>query len=84
MARNSAIVRAYNAAELKATDARDECGPAPIDHAAQAALENTELAGAEFNDAYSEVFTTIHRLSQSTEDTDELANKIQRLRLELI
>ena len=78
----NAVWAAYNAAELKAREARNNCGPAPIDHAAQAALENCGISGDEFEAAYTEVFTTVHRLV-SKYDTDTAANKIQRLRYEL-
>ena len=81
-ANNKAVWAAYNAAELKARDARDNCGPAPIDHAAQAALENCGITGDEFTAAYTEVFTTVHRLV-SKYDTDTAADKIQRLRYEV-
>jgi hypothetical protein len=80
---NKAVVRAYNAAELKASDVRSGCGAAPIDHAAQAALENSDLSGPAFGDAYDEVFETIHKLSQATNDTDAMAESIRRLRFEL-
>jgi hypothetical protein len=79
---DTAIWSAYNAAELKARDARNDCGPAPIDHVAQAALENTTLTGDDFDAAYAEVFTTINTLV-SKYDTDTAADKIQRLRYEL-
>jgi len=78
----AAIWFAYNAAELKASDARDDCDPAPIDHAAQAALENSDLTGDDFEQAYAEVFTTIDTLV-SKYDTDTAAKKIRRLRYEL-
>jgi len=77
-----AVVRAYNAAALKATDAREECGPGPIDHAAQAALENSDVDGQQFDAAYNEVFETIHKIV-STNDTSAAADKIQRVKHEL-
>jgi hypothetical protein len=83
MAQQNAVVRAYNAVELKASEARNNCGPAPIDHAGQAALENSDLSGEAFDAAYNELFTTVHKLSQSTANTDELADKVRRLRFEI-
>jgi len=82
-AKNEAIWAAYNAAELKAADVRDDCGPAPVDHAAQAALENSHVTGDGFDSAYSEVFQTIHHL-MTHNDSDKAAEKIQRLRYELV
>ena len=81
-AHTEAVWAAYNAAELKARDARENCGPAPIDHATQAALENCGITGEEFDAAYTEVFTTVHRLLDKY-DTNTAADKIQRLRYEV-
>jgi len=81
---NEAIWAAYNAAELKAEDCRKNAGYEPVDTAAQAALEGTDLRGAEFGEAYAEVWETIYELRQLTDSTDELAVKIQRLRYELL
>jgi len=81
-AHDEAVWAAYNAAELKANDVREDCSPAPIDHAAQAALENSDLTGDDFEQAYAEVFTTIDTLVGKY-DTDTAAKKIRRLRYEL-
>jgi len=82
MAQNTAVARSYNAAELKAQDVRENCGPAPVDHAAQAALENTELTGDGFQTAYSEVFQTVNHF-MSEYNASEAAEKIRRLKVEL-
>jgi len=82
-AHDEAIWAAYNAAELKARDVREGCGPAPIDHAAQAALEHSDVRGDAFDTAYAEVFQTINSLVEKY-DTDTAAKKFRRLRLELL
>jgi hypothetical protein len=82
-AHTEAVWAAYNAAELKASDVRENCGPAPIDHAAQAALEHSDIRGDAFNAAYAEVFQTINTLVEKY-DTNTAAKKFRRLRLELL
>jgi hypothetical protein len=82
-AHDEAIWAAYNAAELKANDVREDCSPAPIDHAAQAALEHSDVQGDAFNAAYAEVFQTINTLVEKY-DTSTAAKKFRRLRLELL
>jgi len=82
MEHNSARLKAYNAAELKAGSVAETCGPAPIDHAAQAALENTDLTGDEFNEVYDEVGMSVHRLTNKY-NPSKAAKKLQRLKYEL-
>lgn len=80
----NAVVRAYNSAQLKAEDARQGCGSSPIDHAAQAALENSELTGTRFETAYEEVWKTIYSLSGMCDTTDEMAEKLEQVRCEIL
>jgi len=82
-AHDEAVWAAYNAAELKANDVREDCSPAPIDHAAQAALEHSDVQGDAFNAAYAEVFQTKNTLGEKY-DTSTAAKKFRRLRLELL
>ena len=82
-AHDEAVWAAYNAAELKANYVREDCSPAPIDNAAQAALEHSDVQGDAFNAAYAEVFQTINTLVEKY-DTSTAAKKFRRLRLELL
>jgi len=81
---NNAIVGALNAAALKADDANNACAPAPIDHAAQAALENSPLTGQLFGAAYDDVYHTINHLAGETDTTDDLAAALERVKTELL
>ena len=72
----NAVVRAVNAAALKADDARDDCPHAPIDHASQAALENTSLTGRRFETAYAEVFATTMYAVNTDADTAAVLEQV--------
>jgi len=80
----NAVVRAYNSAELKAYDVRQACGGAPIDHSAQAALENSSLSGQRFQTAYGEVWNTIYHLSGACDSTDKMGEKLDQIRSEIL
>jgi len=80
----NAVVDAYNAAQLKAEEVPDNPVGHPVDHAAQAALENSPLAGARFETAYEELWKTIYSLSGMCDSTDEMADKLEQVRIELL
>jgi hypothetical protein len=80
----NAVTNAYNAAALKADDARDVAAYEPVDTAAQAALENSPLTGGRFTTAHGEVWETVYTLAQRCETTDELADKLEQVRVELL
>jgi hypothetical protein len=80
----NAIITAYNAAELKAYDVPQNPIGHPVDHAAQASLENSQLTGQRFESAYEEVWTTIYSLSDICDSTDEMAEKLDQIRTELL
>jgi len=80
----NAIATAYNAAELKAYEVPEKPIGHPVDHAAQASLENSELTGARFETAYEEVWKTIYTLSGMCDTTDEMAAKLDQIRTELL
>jgi len=73
----NAVIRGLNSAALKADDVRDGCGHAPIDHASQAALENSELTGRRFEVAYSEVFASTLYAVKSDKDTADVLEHIK-------
>ena len=72
----NAVARSINAAALKADDARDDCPHAPIDHASQAALENSPLTGRRFETAYSEVFATTRYAVNADGDTAAVLERV--------
>jgi len=83
----NAIVRALDAAKMKAEDSRETCGHKPVDYAAQAALEHSSLTGTRFETAYDEVFqTTWYLMSEHHKDlsSSEAAEQLDRVRVELL
>lgn len=80
----NAITDAYNAAKLKAEEVPQKPIGHPVDHAAQASLENSALTGARFETAYEEVWKTIYGLSGMCDSTDEMAEKLEQVRVELL
>jgi len=72
----NAVARSIDAAALKADDARDDCPHAPIDHASQAALENTSLTGRRFETAYAEVFATTMYAVNADADTAAVLERV--------
>jgi hypothetical protein len=80
---NQAVCRAIDAAALKASDARDNCGHEAIDHASQAALENSGLVvdsnqNSRFARAYSEVFVTTDYAVKADRDTSDILEQVHR------
>ena len=73
----NAVVRAIDAAAMKADDSRDDCPHAPIDHASQAALENSELTGSRFDVAYREVFANTRYAIKSDRDASDVLAQIK-------
>ena len=73
----NAVVRAVDAAAMKADDSRDECPHAPIDHASQAALENSTLTGRRFQTAYDEVFANTYYAVNADGDTADTLGRIK-------
>ncbi len=80
----NAVTNAYNAATLKAEDVPQKTIGHPIDHAAQAALENSSLTGTRFETAYEELWMTIYHLSGVCETTDEMAEQLDRVKHEIL
>jgi hypothetical protein len=80
----NAITTAYNAARLKAEEAPQNPIGHPVDHAAQASLENSELTGSRFETAYEELWMSIYSLSGMCDSTDEMAEKLEQIRVELL
>jgi hypothetical protein len=80
----NAVVRAYNAAQLKAEEMRNNGASHPVDTAAQAALENSELTGTRFDTAYEEAWVTIYSLAGMCKTTDEMADRLEQVRHELL
>jgi hypothetical protein len=80
----NAVVRAYNAAQLKAEEMRNDGPSHPVDHSAQASLENSELTGTWFDTAYEEVWCTIYSLAGMCDTTDEMAKRLEQVRVELL
>jgi len=79
-----AVNRAYNAAALKADDmpeTSDRCMMNGVDNAAQAALENSPMAGQQFNTAHGEVFETVSYLTHRTDKANaEIAKTLERVK----
>lgn len=78
---NRAVCRAIDAAALKASEARNDCGHEPIDHASQAALENSDLVvdsnqNSIFARAYSEVFVTTDYAVKADRNTSDILNQV--------
>jgi hypothetical protein len=63
------------------TQVRDDCPHGPIDHASQAALESTDVTGADFDRAYSDVFATTRHAVNAERDT---ADVLAQVRVELL
>lgn len=80
----NAIVDAYNAASLKAEDVPQNPIGHPVDHASQAALENSTLTGSRFETAYEEVWQTIYHLSGACANTDKMAEQLDRIKTEIL
>jgi len=80
----NAVADAYNAATLKAEDSPQNPIGHPVDHAAQASLENSPLTGTRFETAYEEVWQTIYHLSGACDTTDEMAEQLARVKQELL
>lgn len=80
----NAVNRAYNAAALRAEGVPQNPIGHPIDHSAQAALENGPLTGRRFEVAYEELWQTIYHLSNACDDTDEMARELDRVKTELL
>ena len=73
----NAVIRAVDAAAMKAEDSRDDCPHAPIDHASQAALENSTLTGRRFQTAYDEVFANTHHAVNADGNTVDVLARIK-------
>jgi hypothetical protein len=74
---NQAVIRAVDAAAMKAADSgRDSVEHSPVDHASQAALEGSSLVGKSFDTAYDEVFRNTWYAVKADADTADLLERI--------
>jgi hypothetical protein len=74
---NQAVIRAVDAAAMKAADSgRDSVYHSPVDSASQAALEDSSLVGESFDTAYDEVFRNTWYAVNADADTADLLERI--------
>jgi hypothetical protein len=74
---NEAVIRALDAAKLKAADI-DREQHTSIDHASQAALEASGVTGRAFDRAYDEVFPTTWYAVRSDAPAEDVLNRVHR------